>query len=331
MTGAAFQGLINKRHTLNALIQGVALCRMLDGHQLVHREMEHLHPRVYRAYDRLAMLCTYTQWFGKLAWPKKGKRFWSTFDDPDHLMHGHRFFARHGGTLARAGEIHVRERLHAHGFRTSYLRFHLQFIKAFCHVAWIECTHEDRLTSLATLAAARYWGIDRPRLSAKLTPKCSVGPVPPPLTKFGRKLTRTAVGWSHVVRADDGQLGIEAKASFWTVLVHEVVKGVAEMICLRGFDRLDGGDYAQLIHATDRVDFEPWSLQAGFDLWRRLADVMDPRHTHAEHLMFIAQMNPDHLDELMFALIEDPPKARRILGDLMDAYIEPEPWSPPRT
>lgn len=39
--------------------------------------------------------------------------------------------------------------------------------------------------------------------------------------------------------------------------------------------------------------------------------------------MHVARLEPDDLEEFVFALVEDAPKARRLLGDLLDTYVDP--------
>ncbi|MEM6257102.1 MAG: hypothetical protein AAGI37_02155 [Planctomycetota bacterium] len=46
-------------------------------------------------------------------------------------------------------------------------------------------------------------------------------------------------------------------------------------------------------------------------------------HTPALALMHVARLEPDDLEEFVFALVEDAPKARRLLGDLLDTYVDP--------
>ncbi len=71
-----------------------------------------------------------------------------------------------------------------------------------------------------------------------------------------------------------------------------------------------------MIEAADGVDFEPWMLQTGGELWRRLLAVAPLRRPIADLLMHIARLPPRSLEALLLAVLEDPPWAAELLGGL---------------
>jgi hypothetical protein len=99
-------------------------------------------------------------------------------------------------------------------------------------------------------------------------------------------------------------------------MAKELVKGTVELICLHGLNRLTDDTYRQVISAADGVDFEPWMLQTGGELWRRLLAVLPSGRPVAELLMQMARMPARSLETLMLAIVEQPPRAREILAAL---------------
>jgi hypothetical protein len=61
-----------------------------------------------------------------------------------------------------------------------------------------------------------------------------------------------------------------AKGCNWLIVSKELTKGTLEMICLHGLNTLDDDLYQHVIDAADHIEYEPWMMQAGGELWRRL-------------------------------------------------------------
>ncbi len=70
---------LNKRFTLNLLIQGAASHTYLTAHHLVKQELDAIDRRLVRLYDKMALNVHLSQWMGDLVFavgfPKK---FWRT-------------------------------------------------------------------------------------------------------------------------------------------------------------------------------------------------------------------------------------------------------------
>src|SRR5207237_3482273 len=116
-----------------------------------------------------------------------------------------------------------------------------------------------------------------------------------------------------VVRRGDA-LVVVGRGTNWQLVAKELVKGTTELICLHGLNRLDDGAYQQVMSAADGVDFEPWMLQTGGELWRRLLAVLPAGRPLAEILMHLARLSARSLEILMLAVIEEPPWASELLG-----------------
>src|SRR3954447_20298602 len=103
---------INKRLTLNWLIQGAAQHAGMTLHHLVRDELNALDPRLLRLYDQYALINLLQYWhldaaliFGRPS------RFWKRAgSDPSHPFFGHPLLPRFGGMLAESGRQRALER-----------------------------------------------------------------------------------------------------------------------------------------------------------------------------------------------------------------------------
>jgi hypothetical protein len=122
------------------------------------------------------------------------------------------------------------------------------------------------------------------------------------------------LGYVGVVQRSDG-LMVVGRATNWQLLAHELVKGTAELICLHGLNQLSEDTYQCVLEATDRLELEPWMLQSGGELWRRLlASIPDGRPV-AQVLMHLARLPARVLESTIAAVIERPERAQgRLAG-----------------
>ena len=68
--------------------------------------------------------------------------------------------------------------------------------------------------------------------------------------------------------------------------------------------------------AADRIEHEPWMLQAGSELWRRLLPLMPEGRPIAEMMMRMAQLPARALEALTLAAVEKPDWAKELLAKL---------------
>jgi hypothetical protein len=102
-------------------------------------------------------------------------------------------------------------------------------------------------------------------------------------------------------------------------LAKELVKGTAELICLHGLAHLGEDMYQHVMRQVDKIEYEPWMLQTGGELWRRLLSVL-PKGTPLQNaLMHLARLPAESLERIMLSVIEQPESARQTLAHLMDS------------
>jgi hypothetical protein len=308
---------INKRLTLNWLIQGASQHAGMTLHHLVSVELAAINPRLIRLYDQFALIGALQYWSGefilRLGWPP---RFWRrAATNPKHPFFDHAVLSRYGGMLAAEARRRAIERSRDKGLSCLPVAFLFQAICVITEAQAIEACHKHEMIELAKKSAAMVWGIPTDRLDADLCNKVAFGNLRTPETISGRLQRLSVVGYSGVVR-QNGSLRVVARAKFWHILAKELVKGAAELICLHGLNNLSDETYERVVHHTDRIEFEPWMLQSGGELWRRFLAVLPEDRTVAEMLMHVARLPPRSLESLMLAVIEQPDWARELLARL---------------
>ena len=126
----------------------------------------------------------------------------------------------------------------------------------------------------------------------------------------------TVAGWAQVV-ARDGAVDVVARATNWYFLAKELVKGTAEVICLHGLSHLGDDVYQNVMRQADKIEYEPWQLQTGGELWRRLLCVLPNATPLQSALMHLARLPAESLERVMLAVIEQPQSAREELAHLV--------------
>ena len=307
---------INKRFTLNLLIQGAATHSFLTAHYLVKDELDEINPKLVPLYDKVSVAVILALWYGDFVLLYgRPTRFWKRIHRPGHPFGDHPLLVEHGEMLAAATKSHALARAREKGVATTPGLHYIHSLGLLFSVTTREARQEERLAALAKRATHLIWGIDVDRLDAAITGRVEFGRIPTPSTFTGRIIRLAAAGYSGVVRQDE-KLMVVAKAWVWPLLAHELVKGTAELVCLHGLNTLDRETYLAATAAADKIEYEIWLMQAGAELWRRFLTVVPPEQTLAEALMHTARLSPDGLDRLMRAVIADPVHARRWLAKL---------------
>lgn len=315
---------INKRLTLNWLIQGAAQHAGMTFHHLVRDELNAIDPTLIRLYDQYALINLLQYWHFEAAMLLgPPPRFWRrAASNPDHPFFGHPVLSRHGGTLAAAARQRGLERCKKKGLTRIPLLFTFQAMYVMGRLRSKEAGHSQRLVELAKESVATVWGIPCHRLEAELTTNVAFGNLSAPRTFAGSVLRASAVGYGGVLRRGDS-LVVVGRGTNWQLVAKELVKGTAELICLHGLNRLTDDTYRQVINAADGVDYEPWMLQTGGELWRRLLAVLPDGRPVAEMLMHLARLPARSLETLMLAVIEQPQWACELLAGLGTPDAEP--------
>jgi hypothetical protein len=306
----------NKRLTLNLLIQGAASHAFLTAHHLVKDDLEAIRPGLTELYDRVTVSTYLNYWIGDLV-PVHGmpSKFWGSMHHDDHPFCRHRLLAMHGGELSKASKHYLLTRASKKRVVGIPVIHCAQMYWLVARVAWAERGKKSQLAKLAKVATTRIWDIEENRLEAEITTNVRWGNLRPSKTGRGRFMQQCAIGWGGVERRD-GQFKVVAKAWNWPLVLHELVKGTAELICLHGLNTLDDETYEAVTDEADQIEYEGWLMQAGQEIWRRLLSVLPRERPLAEILMHIARLDPVSLERLMLTIIDNQSEARELLEQL---------------
>src|SRR5437867_5417629 len=310
---------IQKRLTLNWLIQGAAQHAGMTFHHLVREELNAINPKLLHLYDQYALinLLQYWQPEAKL-FLGSPKRFWGrAATSPRHPFYGHPLLSKYGGMLAEISRQRGLERCKEKGFTRLPFVFSFQALRVIQHLSILEAPHRFGLAQLGKRTASMVWGIPSERIDGQLVTRVVIPKdFPPARTGSGDMFRAGIVGLGGVVRRND-QLIVVARGTNWQLLAKELVKGTAELICLHGLNALSDDTYRRVIDFTDRIDHEPWMLQSGGELWRRLLAAVPDNCSIARVLMHLARLPVERLELIISYVIEESQSAHRHLAELI--------------
>lgn len=310
------KGQINKRLTLNLLIQGAAAHTFTTTSHLVREDLDAIHPGLTDLHDRFAISGMLNYSIGDLGLSfGRPNRWWGFSKTPQKIFETHKLMATYGNRLATEEFRHLR-RL---GWNKRVIPIPVlhwfQFVWLLGRVMWIERQHKSRLTQLARRAASTVWGIPENRLNGSITQNVVFGNLQTDRTMLARMYRSGVVGYGGV-QSRAGRMSVVAKAWVFPLLIHELVKGTMELICLHGLNELDDDVYAIVTEEADRIEYETWLLQAGPAMWRRLIAVASRDTPLANTIMRLAKLDPQALEDLMILVIEHPEQASEALREL---------------
>jgi hypothetical protein len=307
---------INKRLTLNLLIQGAAAHTFVTASHLVKTELEQIHPGLTELYDRFAISGQLNYCIGDNALmfgrPNLG---WGLTSIPQKPFRRHRLLAKHGNQLAAEATQYLRLRARKKRLYTTPFLHWCQFMQLMVNVLSVEQGHAFELEALAVQAVTEIWNIPSNRLDGELTQQVAFGNLQPANTFMARICRKGAIGYGGV-ELREKSFHVVAKAWVFPLLVHELVKGTVELICLHGLGDLEDDVYRAVIDEADKLEYEAWLLQAGPEMWRKLIAVIPRATSLAQIIMQLARLEPQALENLLLQVIEHPDRARVALEDL---------------
>lgn len=313
------QAQLNKRFSLNLLIQGAASHTYLTAHHLVKDELQAIDRDLIRVYDKMSVNVHLSQWIGDLVFAVGfPKQFWGSINQPEHPFAHHPFLVKYGEALSIESKQHTMERAKHRGVSTVPGIQYAQTFWLLGRTMMKEKHHRHALAKIAETATQMIWGIDHEMLSGTITGNVEFGNLQNPDSRSGRILRRAAAGYGGVQKGRDGKLRVQARAWMWPLLSHELTKGTAELICLHGLNDLDDATYEYVTHEADKIEHEIWMMQAGGSLWRRFLATIPSANLLAETLMHVARLDPEPLEQLLMDLMEHPFTARATIADFFD-------------
>lgn len=118
--------------------------------------------------------------------------------------------------------------------------------------------------------------------------------------------------------AENPKAVIEAEAMIFPVLIHELVKGVMELLSAHGLPKDKKlGDY--VIDKADFLAAEPWDMRIGPALWDRFTDCIDANDFHLKHQLYVelASMPVNEFNGCMREILAGTNKGKKIVKEIM--------------
>lgn len=290
----------------------------ITAHHLVKEELEDLRPGLTKLYDRMAVSLALNYFIGDvILFYGIPSRFWSQIDRVSHPLHGHKVLTKHGYELWLESKNFLVRRAWKKGVFPIPFIHGIQMLYLVMRARLIDRKNSQDLAQIAVLATSRMWGIDEKLLEGKITTDVNIGPVPPAKTAVGRLTQAGAVGYS-AVRHVDGRFKVVAKAWCWPLLVHELTKGVVELLSLHGLNSLSETGYRNVLDQTDQIEQEVWALQAGSEFWRRLLKSLPKGQEHSLSIMQLFRLPPRQFEIVADAIATNTEDAVALIEQLTD-------------
>jgi hypothetical protein len=111
---------------------------------------------------------------------------------------------------------------------------------------------------------------------------------------------------------------IEVKAMVFPVLIHEIVKGVMEILSLSGLPQNKRiSEY--VLKNADKVEYEPWDMIIGPALWGRFCDMIPTDDFKYKHYVYhnISQLPVDEFFKTIKEIISKTKRGEEIINEIL--------------
>ena len=117
---------------------------------------------------------------------------------------------------------------------------------------------------------------------------------------------------------DNPRVVIHAQAMVFPVLIHELVKGVMEIISAKGLPKGKMGKY--VIAKADFLSAEPWDMRIGPALWTRFTDMFEADDFKLKHHVWseLVELPVKEFNIKMKEIMAGTKEGKRIIQDLVN-------------
>ena len=112
---------------------------------------------------------------------------------------------------------------------------------------------------------------------------------------------------------------IRAQAMAFPVLIHEIVKGVMELLSAHGLPKNKQiSDY--VVNKADFLAAEPWDMRLGPALWGRFTNLIDPDDFNLKHHAYykLASLPATEFNIQMREIMAGTKRGKKIITELID-------------
>ena len=102
------------------------------------------------------------------------------------------------------------------------------------------------------------------------------------------------------------------------VLIHELVKGVMEVLSAKGLPKKKMGEF--VINKADFLAAEPWDMRIGPALWERFTDVFEAEDFNLKHHVYseLVELPVDEFNRQMKEIMAGTKEGKKIVKTMVD-------------
>ena len=117
---------------------------------------------------------------------------------------------------------------------------------------------------------------------------------------------------------EDPKLKIKAEAMVFPVLIHELVKGIMEILSVKGLPKKKMGEF--VINKADFLAAEPWDMRIGPALWERFTDLFDSEDFHLKHHVYndLVELPVDEFNKQMKEIMAGTKEGKKIIKNMVE-------------
>ncbi len=117
---------------------------------------------------------------------------------------------------------------------------------------------------------------------------------------------------------DNPRVKIIAHAMVFPVLIHELVKGVMEVLSAKGLPKKKMGEF--VINKADFLAAEPWDMRIGPALWERFVDGFDAEDFKLKHHVYndLVELPVDEFNKQMKEIMAGTKEGKKIIKNMVE-------------
>lgn len=133
------------------------------------------------------------------------------------------------------------------------------------------------------------------------------------LAMLGQQGGEVKIGWP---KKEEGKMIVMTKAIIFPILIHELSKGIMELLTSHGLPT-DLETLKKVYKHADRPEHEIFHYFIGPELWRKMIKVIDGDQL-SDVIAALSQQDSDEIHRIVGTIIDSPEEAKELIKDLID-------------
>jgi hypothetical protein len=134
----------------------------------------------------------------------------------------------------------------------------------------------------------------------------------------------TQIAETKVDFDESGQPVVKSSAKCFPALVHEMIKGVMELMSLHGLKEFNESELATIYDKADNFKDEQWLIQVGAELWRNFLKIVPEDIPLANIYAEFSKQSPQIIHDIVEKSITSPEEAQQAIYEIMGTGTELE-------